>query len=330
MNYEIVRYSDEWESKWDRFVFNKAANGTFLQTRKFLNYHPKNRFKDASLLIMQGSNIVAVIPACETNEDGRKCFFSHKGSTFGGILPDMNKYKISDLEEMFPLFENFLLGEGYDFVYIKNTSAVFAKTSPELLDYYYYKNGYKEIDELNFYIDCKAIESDITKSWSAGRRRDYRYSLENNLRFERLTKDSDIADFYRILKDSLLRHGVEPVHSLAELLDFKNVRLTDIVDFYGVFFNSTLIAGTMLFYFGKDVLHTQYLAQDVNYSGLFTMNFLNYSLIKLAKDNGFDKLSFGISTENQGIVLNKGLAVFKEGFGTQFCNNRSYYKDLYS
>ena len=119
---------------------------------------------------------------------------------------------------------------------------------------------------------------------------------------------------------------MEPVHSLTELIDFKNSRLVDVVDFYGVFYKEVMIAGAMLFYFGKEVLHTQYLAQDVSFSNLFTMNFLNYNLIKLAKDNGFNKFSFGISTENCGKTLNKGLAIFKEGFGTQFCNNRSYFK----
>lgn len=328
MNFETVRYSDGWGKKWDQFVLNKSANGTFLQTRNFLNYHPKDRFKDASLLVIQGSNIVAVIPACETSENGKKCFFSHKGSTFGGVILDINKYRITDLEELFTVFESFLIEDGYDCVYIKNTSAIFAKNSPELLDYFFYKNNYKEIDELSFYIDCRAIKSDITQSWTAGRRRDYRYSLKNSLRFERLIRDSDISCFYSILKDSLLRHGVEPVHSLAELFEFKYDRLSDIVDFYGVFYDNILVAGTMLFYFDKEVLHTQYLAQRMDYSYLFPMSFLIYNLIKFAKDNGFKKFSFGISTENQGKTLNKGLATFKEGFGTQFCNNRSYYKSL--
>ena len=326
MDLEIIKYSDEWENKWDRFIFERSANGTFLQTRNFINYHPKNRFKDTSLLIMQGNNIVAVIPACGIYDKGKRCFFSHKGSTFGGILLDKNKYKIPVLENIFPQLENYLVNDGYDSVFIKNTPAIFARISPELLDYYFYKNDYRIINELSFYIDCQTITQDITKSWTASRRRDFKYALKNDLRFKRLISEKEVSDFYKILKDSLLRHGVEPVHSLTELIDFKNSRLVDVVDFYGVFYKEVMIAGAMLFYFGKEVLHTQYLAQDVSFSNLFTMNFLNYNLIKLAKDNGFNKFSFGISTENCGKTLNKGLAIFKEGFGTQFCNNRSYFK----
>lgn len=47
--YEILPYSPELEKRWDRFVMNDSVNGTFLQTRKFLNYHPESlyRFKES-------------------------------------------------------------------------------------------------------------------------------------------------------------------------------------------------------------------------------------------------------------------------------------------
>ena len=74
MAFNIIKYSDEWEAKWDKFVMKDSANGTFLQSRKFINYHPQGRFSDASILVMQGTNIVAVIPACDTVENGKRCF----------------------------------------------------------------------------------------------------------------------------------------------------------------------------------------------------------------------------------------------------------------
>lgn len=42
----------------------QSCNGTFLQTRNFLNYHG-NKFKDTSFAIYKGQGtIVAVVPAC--------------------------------------------------------------------------------------------------------------------------------------------------------------------------------------------------------------------------------------------------------------------------
>ena len=84
----------------------------------------------------------------------------------------------------------------------------------------------------------------------------------------------------------------------------------------------------MLFYFEKQVLHTQYLAQNAAYAKMYPMNFLNLNLIELARKKGFARFSFGISTEERGQVLNKGLALFKEGFGCDFYSNRIFYKEL--
>jgi len=326
MNLVPVRYTEDWEKRWDRFVLGDSVNGTFLQSRRFLNYHPKDRFEDASVLFLQGDNIVAVVPACTGVEEGRNCFFSHRGSTFGGIIISKNKYNITTLDQLFPVFDEYVSTQGYECAYIKNTSDVFSSNSQDLIDYYFYKHGYCAINELSFYIDCEALGDDITASWSSGRRRDLRYSMKNGLSFRKLESDEELHRFYTILGDNLARHGTYPVHTVEELKDFRDNRLRDEVDFYGVFLDDRFLAGSMLFYFGKQVLHTQYLAQDAEFSSLFTMNFLNYNLIKLAKDNGFRRFSFGVSTEERGKVLNTGLAVFKEGFGTQFCNNRSYKK----
>ena len=153
--------------------------------------------------------------------------------------------------------------------------------------------------------------------------------MQNNFEFHRLKSDSEISDFYNVLCNNLERHSTKPVHTLNELLDFKNDRLKDIVDFYGVYYNKKLIAGTMLFKF-KDVLHTQYLAQNQNeeYSKLYAMDFLFVNTMQLALNLNFSKLSFGISTEDSGKILNKGLALFKEGFGSKYSVNKSYFKNF--
>jgi hypothetical protein len=64
-----VQYNDDYENLWDRFVNEEAVNGTFLQTRNFLNYHPKGRFIDHSLLLLKDNAIVAVVPGCVIDGD---------------------------------------------------------------------------------------------------------------------------------------------------------------------------------------------------------------------------------------------------------------------
>lgn len=327
MKFSVVRYDESYENRWDRFVMSNSINGTFLQTRNFLNYHPAERFKDASVMIMEGQNIVAAIPACDTIDDGKRCFFSHKGSTFGGIIIDKSKYNISSMEEIFPCLEEYIRSEGYHSALFRCTSDIFSEKSMDLLDYYFFKNNYSQFTEVSFYVDVEDT-NDILMKMNSSRRRDYRYSQKNNLEMRRLETDDQIEDFYKILCNNLKKFDSKPVHSVEELIEFKNSRLKDIVDFYGVFYEDKMIAGAMLFYFGKKIVHAQYLAQDIDYANLYTMNFLDFNLIQMTKDKGFSIFSFGISTEDRGKYLNKGLAQFKEGFGCDFCNNRSYIKNF--
>ena len=64
MEFTVQPYTADQEAAWDRFVMQESGNGTFLQTRNFLNYHPAGRFEDASLVVTNEHDaIVAVVPA---------------------------------------------------------------------------------------------------------------------------------------------------------------------------------------------------------------------------------------------------------------------------
>ena len=93
-------FKQEDENEWDNFIENRSMNGTFLQIRKFINYHPENRFKDCSICVRKGNELVAVILACEIEDEGKKTFFAHKGSTFGGITISYNIYTASKTDEL--------------------------------------------------------------------------------------------------------------------------------------------------------------------------------------------------------------------------------------
>ncbi|MCR5204103.1 MAG: GNAT family N-acetyltransferase [Lachnospiraceae bacterium] len=326
MDLQIVKYTDSLESKWDNFVNKESVNGTFLQTRNFLNYHPIGRFEDSSILIMNGPNIVAVIPASRKNIDGKLTFCSHMGSTFGGMVLSRSAYNVSNLEKIFPLLDRFLIDEGYQKVIMKATSDIFSDKRMALLDYEFFRYGYNQYNEIAFFLKCNNLPEDGMSMMSASRRRDYKYSLKNDFRIECLKTDEQVKEFYMILEENLKKFDTVPVHSVEELLDFKNHRLSDLVRFYGVFEENRLVAGTMLFDFNHKVLHTQYLACLPEYNSKFAMNYMDYNLIMIAKNEGFDIFSFGTSTGNHGKELNLGLALYKEGFGCDYSVNRTYYK----
>ena len=321
-------YDRSMKEKWDDFVSHNSVNGTFQQTRNFLEYHG-NRFEDTSLIITKsGNTIVAVVPACTCIEEGKKVFYAHKGSTFGGIVIAGQFNNIEHMESIMDCLEEWFRDNGYSEVWLKCTSDIFAAGNSNLLYYFLFQRGYQSYDEISCYIDFDHYNEDILSNFSYGRRRDYKYSLKNDLLFREIDTEEEICSFYKILCDNLKKFDAVPVHSLEELLEFKQSRLTDIVEFYGVFLKEKMIAGSMVFNFDNRVFHTQYLAADQTCLKMYPMNFLDTNLIITAKERGFRYFSFGTSTGERGKVLNKPLAQFKEGFGTEFGLNKSFFKAL--
>lgn len=326
MELRIEKYTSTNKEIWDNFVLNQSANGTFLQSRLFLEYHGE-RFEDASLIIYKGQGtIIAVIPACIIKEDDHSIFSSHQGSTFGGIVIARQFNNIEHVEAIMNILEPFLIAQGYEEVHLKCTPSIFSMPGNDLLSYFLFQKGFSSYDEISSYIDFQNYQEDITANFTAGKRRDYKYSLKYNLEFHRLNTASEIERFYAILCENLQKFDTTPVHSFEELLDFKENRLKNIIEFYGVFFQEELIAGSMLFNFSNKVFHTQYLAASQHHLKMYPMNYLDTKLIMLAKERGFRYFSFGTSTEQHGKVLNKHLAQFKEGFGTEYGLNRTFVK----
>lgn len=326
--FRIEKYTVSMQKRWDDFVLNESINGTFLQTRRFIEYHPQGRFVDHSIIFYKGNAIVACILACEVNEDGEEIFFSHKGTTYGGIIVSHSIYNASNISALLDAFEEYLGNIGVQKVYPKMTPAIFSRGNVDLLDYFLYQRDYIQYDELNYFIRLDRYKDDILSQFSSSKRRDYRYSVKNNLMFQKLTTPEMINSFYDVLQLNLKKFSAKSVHTYEELLDLKFERFNENIEFYGVYLEQEMIAGSMVFLFDDRIMHTQYLSSNEKYLKLFPMDFLVYHLISLAVEKGLEMFTFGICTEKQGKYLNLGLSRFKEGFGTEYCPNKSFEKIL--
>lgn len=323
LNVRLYHSTDK--QKWDKFVLSESVNGTILQSKRFLDYH-RERFQDSSLILEKGNTIVAVVPACLIEQEGKRIFSAHSGSTFGGIVVGKPFYNIQNMEAVMDALETYFAEQKYDEVKLKCTSDIFASESPNLLYYYLFQRGFVSYDEMSCYVDFEDYREEIISNFSSGRRRDYNYSLKEGLTFRKISSDEEIKNFYDILCENLVKHNAKPVHSYEELLWFRDEILKDEVEFYAVYSGEKMIAGSMLFNFADITLHTQYLAADQTMLKCYPMNYLDAMLIDLAKKRGFRYMSFGTSNEDNGKVLNKSLAQFKEGFGTKYGLNRTFVK----
>lgn len=323
--YQIIPFNEDNEEIWDDLVMNRSVNGTFLQTRRFLNYHPRDRFRDCSILFYYNDKLAAVCPANIVEEDGKKKFFSHQGSTYGGMVIAKKYYKTKYVITMVEELKDYVKAAGYDELYLKLTPEIFS-INASLLEYSCYYNGFSEYKEINPYIDFAHYLEPVIKNLSQGKRTNVHNCEKENLQVRTLNLEEEINEYYDILCENLQKYGLKPVHSLEELLDLKNNRIKEECEFFGVYLGDVLVAGGMMFYF-KNVLtaHTQYLSAKQKYAVLSPMSYLYYWIIKTMKERGYQKLSWGICTEEHGKELNLGLIGSKEFYGGTYSNNYTCY-----
>ena len=139
----------------------------------------------------------------------------------------------------------------------------------------------------------------------------------------------EIEDFYKTLSLSLEKYLLKPIHSVEELIALKNDVLKKECEFWGLYKDDKFIAGALMFYFNNaKVAHAQYLCALPEYNKLSPVTYMYYCMIIEMKKKDFKKLSWGISSEHGGKVLNMGLTKNKEAYGSQYSINRIYSKEL--
>ena len=319
--YEILPYSPDMEARWDRFIMEDSMNGTFLQTRKFLNYHPVDRFTDASFIVEKSGIIVAAIPGC--NIDGK--FISHQGSTFGGPIISKDFYSGHKILEIIRAIDSHI-AQNFKSIKLKPTSPIFTSTPTDLIDYTLEHVGYSRHTELSCYTPLLQ-GSDPLEFCTRECRHNFRQAEKQGLTYGEIP-DSEMEKFYAFLMLSKARHNTKPVHTLAELQDLKQ-RFPEEILFRGVWKDGVYLSGMMIFHFKQtNTFHFQYLAPDDSKRESNATTALFVFAMREAAKAGCKKFSWGISTEEGGSYLNENLYRFKESFGALPCLNARYEKQM--
>lgn len=308
--FEIKRYSKGDEEEWNAFVA-RSKNGTFLLDRNYMDYH-SDRFADSSLMFYRQGKLYAVLPANAV--DGT--LFSHQGLTYGGLLMD-EACTAEGVLALFMEMNAWLRNEGVRRVVYKPIPHIYASLPAEEDLYALFRCGAQ--------LTARGVSSAFDYSRLLKWRHD-RHTALNRARRNGVTvvKAGDMSNFWQILTDNLARrHGVKPVHTLEEMNLLRrrfpaNIVLYEAVDECGK------ALGGMLLYASGRVFHSQYLAASPEGK---KMGAIEAIMEKVLEEKGFDIFDFGISTENDGHVLNEGLVSQKEGFG---CRAVCYDKYEYS
>ena len=323
--FEIKRHTPFLDTRWDRFVEEESVNGTFLQTRRFLNYHPANRFRDESFVIEKSGTIAAAFPGNRTHDNE---FVSHGGSTFGGPVIGTPFYTGGRIQEILEIADRHF-SNNFKKVTLKITPSLFCLKQSDLLEYSLEHMGYTRHSELSAFTILKRND-DPLDSCDKECRRTFRKSEIFPLIYRDFETREDYEIFYTHLVKSKEKHGTSPVHTIDELMDLREKRITDELRFRGLWDASgNYIAGIMLFLFKKaQVIHAQYIAPNENFDRFNPTTAMYIHSLREAKMDGFKKFSWGISTEEGGRILNINLFKFKESFGAEASVNVFYTKEF--
>ena len=310
MTFNVVSYEPIKKSEWDNFVAS-AKNGHFMFYRDYMDYHAY-RFVDHSLMFYdEKERLIAVLPA----NIKAGVLYSHQGLTFGGLLLN-NKATTEMVYELFLCTIEFLKEKG-------DIDSIIYKRMP---DFY---NAYPAQEDLYslFLLDAKLFRRDVSVaidmvkpySYQEMRKRKVKKARKTGLEF---FEESCFKEYWELLSEVLsTQHDTNPVHSLEEI-ELLQSKFPNNIKCYTARLNGELLAGTVI-YQTELVAHTQYLANSVKGRELGALDLVIDHLIKnVYKDKKY--FDFGISTEDNGRTLNKGLIAQKEGFGA-----RAFVHDFY-
>jgi lipid II:glycine glycyltransferase (peptidoglycan interpeptide bridge formation enzyme) len=320
----IILYKDDYEKQWDDFV-QQSRNGTFMQQRKFLNYHPQGKFQDCSLMVYDGKNqLSSVIPAAVKKDNETSIFCSYPGASHGGIIIHQ-KFDTSNALTLIPLLIEHCRSHGFKAIEIKLVPRIYHFRTSDEIDFSLRLNGFlPDITELATALPLKEFDNaDCMMEKHAIRNKNKALKLGVTVK-----ESDDFISYWRILETNLKnRHNTSPTHTYFEMIDLIQ-RFPDQIKLFSAFYQEKMIAGVLVFLLNSRVINCFYICHDDQYQHLRPLNLVFSHLINWGMKEGFHYVDWGISTENQGKVVNTGLFKFKESFGGRGILRETYKLNL--
>lgn len=297
-------FLDADAERWDAFCA-VAYGATFLHTRRFLSYHG-DRFIDRSVVIQDGEEWLGVMPAARHDQNPDKVV-SHPGITYGGMV-HQGRLRGGAMLEAIAASARLLDEAGFKSLEYKAVPNIYHRVPAQDDLYALHRLGARAsrcelsccVDLLRRLPASQRRERGVKKATRAG------IEIEIGLHTAR--------ELWAVLEDNLQRrHGVRPTHSIDEILTLAQWFPIEI-DFVVARQAAAIVAGVVLFRGGPTV-HAQYIASTEVGTKIGALDLVFEKCIERAQTDRAQFFDFGISTEEQGTILNDGLYQFKSEFG---------------
>jgi len=297
----VELYEPKYEAGWDEFV-RQSKNGVFIFHRSYLEYHA-DRFSDFSLLFFQGAHLVALMPANRVDDT----VVSHGGLTFGGIISGRRMTTILMLK-VFSALVSELRARGIKKLIYKAIPHIY-HTLPAEEDLY-----------ALFRHDAKLFRRDVSSTITTNRRlplaRLRRRALtRGKSQGLEVGRTQEFCQFMAIAEANLQsRYGVRLVHKADEMRLLAD-RFPENIKLYSAHLRGEMLGGVII-YESQDVAHAQYGHATEKGRNLGALDcIMEVLLTDVYRDKPY--FDFGISTVENGRMLNADLIQNKESYGAR-------------
>lgn len=297
-------YQPEEAERWDEFCA-RADQATLLHTRRFLSYHG-DRFLDRSLVLEEDGKWVGLLPAAQ-HPVAAQCVVSHPGSTYGGLL-HAGRLRGARMLSALTAIKDHYAAAGYDTLVYKAVPGFYHRKPTQDDQYGLFRLGAQLVRrDLSSTIDL-----DHRGELSERRRRSLKKSLKAGVVVH--TGPQYLPALWDVVAENLARkHGVVPVHTLAEM-GLLMERFPEHIRCVAGLLGEQVVAGVLLFATPM-ADHAQYIASSMAGYDVSALDAVFEHCISQARTDGKRWFDFGISTEEAGKHLNEGLYDFKTEFG---------------
>lgn len=296
---KIKRYSNENKLEWDLFL-DMCKNATFLFKRDYMDYHSE-RFVDHSLMFYDEDKLIALLPLSIHGNEAR----SHGGLTYGGVISNF-KMTILRMLEVFKSLKEYLESQGIRKLLYKKIPDIYCSYPSDEDLYALFVNQAKLVrrDLATTIFLPEKIKFSKGKKWGISKARQAGVVVKEFTNYDYFIECEN--DLLQKKYDTIAVHSAEELRKLAAFFP-ENIKM------FGGFIQDKFCGGTIIFETDL-VAHTQYITTTEQGREIMVLDMVIDHLVSMysAKKKYF---SFGISTDNDGRYLNKGLVAQKEMYG---------------
>lgn len=315
MTIEVLPYHQDAADLWDDFVINHSRNGGIFQERRFLSYHPPDRFQDASVMISDGKGIIAVFPAVRETIDGggeNIALVSHPGSTAGGLIYSYDA-TTRDVLNQFDAMLGHYQKRGFCSIEIRLAESIFSYPTDGEITYLLWHRGFKlATREISSCVNLQQIEGWLDMVTQRKRRYMRNAAFKKGLIVEHT---DSVEHIYHLIENNLAtRFNKKPTHSLGELKDLCS-RYPDRIHLWVVRKDGVTIACAVIFIVNRHAVHDFYTHNDYSYAHLHAQPVLYNAMFQYYRHRGYKWFNIGISS--RGDWIKWGILEFKEHVGAR-------------